>query len=89
MALTSSARVASGAHLTAFASPLSCKMAGRPSDWRQLAAAEEALTDGGPGARTPDAMRRFLQLVRAVAATRLACAGSWLAPVARAGWHNL
>lgn len=51
-------------------------MAGRPSDWRQLAAAEEALTDGGPGARTPDAMRCFLQLVRAVAATRLACAGS-------------
>ena len=40
-------------------------MAGRPSDWRQLAAAEEALTDGGPGARTPDAVRRFLQLVRA------------------------
>ena len=39
--------------------------ASRPSDWRQLAVAEEALLDGGPGARTPDAMRRFLQLVRA------------------------
>ena len=39
-------------------------MAARPTDWRQLAAAEEALLDGGPGARTPDAMRRFLQLVR-------------------------
>jgi hypothetical protein len=58
-------------------------MAGRPSDWRQLAAAEEALTDGGPGARTPDAMRRFLQLVRADAPMRPALAPSGL-PLSRA-----
>ena len=38
--------------------------AARQSDWRELAAAEEALLDGGPGARTSDAMRRFLHLVR-------------------------
>ncbi len=35
-----------------------------PSDWRELAAAEAALTDGGPGARTHSTMRSFLQLVR-------------------------
>jgi hypothetical protein len=37
----------------------------RPSDWRELAAAEAALLDGAPGARSASAMRRFLQLVRA------------------------
>jgi hypothetical protein len=33
-------------------------------DWRELQAAEAALTDGGPGAYTFDAMRSFLKLVR-------------------------
>jgi hypothetical protein len=39
-------------------------MAARPSDWRQLAAAEAALRDGAPGARSSDAIRTFLKLVR-------------------------
>jgi hypothetical protein len=39
-------------------------MAARPSDWRELAQAEAALLDGGPGARSAAASRRFLQLVR-------------------------
>ena len=51
--------------------PRSVAMAAvRPSDWRELVAAEEALLDGGPGARTADAMRRFLHLVRADRARR-------------------
>jgi hypothetical protein len=41
-------------------------MAGRPSDWRQFAAAEAALRDGGPGARSSGAIRTFLKLVRAL-----------------------
>jgi hypothetical protein len=60
-------------------------MAGRPSDWRQLAAAEAALTDGGPGARTPDAMRRFLQLVRADVAHAPCARGLLVAFATRAG----
>ena len=53
--------------------------AARPSDWRELAAAEQALLDGGPGARTADAMRRFLHLVRANSARRAHGRTAWRA----------